>query len=290
MIEILQARSPSQAGCTHTSSAGTVSPATQRAGAGGKKAPQHSWGAGTGEALPVTPGTGTGRALRGASGCGVAQAASSAGATALLPPRGLLPSRAGLGTGPGPCSCPHSLCSVPTVTCPQHGAWAGPSRCPHPLCTVPAVTCPQCGGAAPPGGVAAQDTGHREKGQWGQPLVTDPAAGALPWPWGRERSTQESSSAPLFRPPAATGTFVTEEHLSKLEKTATHTKKKRPSWGNIPELASPPPSSRCASAGKGYRIAGSCWGQGDSHVAYRCWGAWPEQSSAHGRLLSSRLP
>ena len=108
---------------------------------------------------------------------------------------------------------------------------------------------------------------------------------------GRERRRQESRSAPA----AATGTLVTEEDLSKLEKTTTRTKKnkrkkKKPQLGKRPpaRIPPPPPSLPQCREGTGDVWGGKqcavlpglpsplgLWGHGDGHVAHRCWGARP---------------
>ena len=99
MIEILQARSPSQAGCARTSSAVTLRPSVPRLG-GGNATPRLSLGSGDrGRTTrhPNPPGAG-----------GVGQAVSSAGATALLHPCwGVLPGRSRvMGAGQDPAAVP----------------------------------------------------------------------------------------------------------------------------------------------------------------------------------------
>lgn len=97
-----------------------------------------------------------------------------------------------------------------------------------------------------------------------------------------------------------------EEDLSKLEKNNHRYKKKKkkkaPAGETSPSLHPPtlPSLPQCGEGtqnvweGKGQTapraaLATGHWGQGDSHIAYHCWGAWLEWSSSHGRLLSSHL-
>lgn len=182
MIEILQARSPSQAGCVHTFSAVTMCPATQHAGAGGKKAPRLS--------------------LRsrdmGGTTCHPWQ-----GCRARLCPRPVATAwdRQHLLLGPRPCSIHVGCCQAGV------GLWDRDRslRLSPSSAQCPCVTCPQRGGTVPPGGVTTQDRRQRQRGQGGQPLDTDPAARALPWPRGRrqgkrEKLTGEQLSSPLIPP------------------------------------------------------------------------------------------
>lgn len=168
--------------------------------------------------------------------------------------------------------------------CCQMGAgirdWTGPCGCPHPV-SVAGATCPQRGGAAPSGGMTAQDGRQREgTGTKG----TDPPHRPLGAPChgqGEGGRGKESSSAPASAPRAATGAFVMEEDLSKLEKTTTYIKKtpqnkqkKKPQMGKHPPVHIPPPSPCCPSAGKQHGTSGrgrlclplppSPWGQGDN--------------------------
>lgn len=165
-----------------------------------------------------------GKALPKASGHSVGQAASSAGATALLHPCGVLPSGSRV-TGPGqvpaavPIICAVSLCHLSPAwghSAPWWGDNAGQE-------TVTAGT----RGTAPR---------HRSRSQ-GLAMAKGKETGE-----GRE-AHRRAAQQPPYSPTAATGTFIMEEDLSKLEKNNHRYKKKKksPSWGNIPQLASPHP-------------------------------------------------
>lgn len=112
------------------------------------------------------------------------------------------------------------------------GPWRGTSSVLH----VPAVACPHRGDRAPPAVVTAQDRGHRERGQAAATrgtILDRPLCQGLAMAKRRRQGKREQLSIPLFPLQIATGTFVKEENLSKLENDITNIKKKAPTGKNI---------------------------------------------------------
>lgn len=72
---------------------------------------------------------------------------------------------------------------------------------------------------------------------------------------GRRQGKGEQLSTTLFPLQIATGTFVKEEDLSKLEKDTTNILKK-PQLGKHLPVQTPPPSTHCPSTGKGHGMSG----------------------------------
>lgn len=126
----------------------------------------------------------------------------------------------------------------------------------------------------------------------------------MPWPRGRERSSQEGSSGTPFFPHSSHGNLHYGRGFIKIRKNnPTYKKKTKPAGETSPN--SHPPTlpllpwcregTRGAWEGKGQAVLPGLpspsgrWGQGDGHVAHHCWGARMEQSSPHKRFLSSHL-
>lgn len=181
-----------------------------------------------------------GKALPKASGHSVGQAASSAGATALLHPCGVLPSGSRV-TGPGqvpaavPIICAVSLCHLSPAW--GHSApWWGDNA----------------GQETATAGTRGTAPRHRSRSQG--------LAMAKGKETGEEREAhRRAAQQPPYSPTAATGTFIMEEDLSKLEKNNHRykkKKKKKPQLGKHPPACIPPPSPHCPSAGKGHRMSG----------------------------------